>query len=255
MPDLPFDFKPSFLFRLFTDGVNRLSISPDDLIFCGKNQKKSKVPFAELTHLPATYSWLFFHTLEFKTSQGLFKLRGLSKTQALSAKKQIDTFWYLSRLGQVQTWLKEIREELHKPYYLRSSQWLVLQQRIETDKAWLPALPPAGLLEANIEQLFFDVSEILTSPIKFLKASREQHINQQLQRYGSLFDTVESSPLTDKQRLACIVDDNNNLVLAGAGTGKTSTVSSANPTALWMRAVSSHLPSLLLCTARLRKPR
>lgn len=224
MPDLPFDFKPSFLFRLFTDGVNRLSISPDDLNFCGKNKKKSKVPFAELTHLPAAHSWLFFHTLEFNTSQGLFKLRGLSKKQALSAKKQIDTFWYLSRLGQVQTWLKEIREELHKPYYLRSSQWLVLQQRIETDKAWLPALPPAGLLEANIEQLFFDVSEILTNPLKFLKASREQHINQQLQRYGSLFDTVESSPLTDKQRLACIVDDNNNLVLAGAGTGKTSTV-------------------------------
>ena len=29
---------------------------------------------------------------------------------------------------------------------------------------------------------------------------------------------------TDKQRLACVIDDDNNLVLAGAGTGKTSTV-------------------------------
>ena len=101
---------------------------------------------------------------------------------------------------------------------------MALQQRIEADKTWLPALPPAGLLETNIDQIFFDVSEIQTNPIKFLKASRERHINQQLQCYSELFNTIESMPLTDKQRIACVVDDDNNLVLAGAGTGKTSTV-------------------------------
>lgn len=218
-----FDFKPSFLFRLFTRRLSRLSITPYDLLFCGKNQQKSKVSFSEVIHLP-THSWLFFHSLEFKTSKGVFKLRGLSKTQALAAKKQIDTYWYLSRVGQVQTWLDEVKEKLHQSHYLRSSQWLVLQQRMEADTAWLPALPPAGLLEANIDQIFSHAHELLSQPIKFLNESRARHVTQQLQCYRDLFDTIESMPLTDKQRLACVVDDDNNLVLAGAGTGKTSTV-------------------------------
>ncbi|MBN0238145.1 UvrD-helicase domain-containing protein, partial [Pseudomonas aeruginosa] len=33
-----------------------------------------------------------------------------------------------------------------------------------------------------------------------------------------------SQPLTERQRVACVVDEDNNLVLAGAGTGKTSTM-------------------------------
>ena len=156
-----FDFKPSFLSRIFTHGVTRLSVTPDELLFCGKSLKKSKVPFSDVIHLPMTHSWLFFHSLEFKTSQGVFKLQGLSKTQALAAKRQIDTFWYLSRVGQVQTWLDEVKEILHQPHYLRSSQWLVLQQSIEADKTWLPALPPAGLLEANDDQIFSHAHELL----------------------------------------------------------------------------------------------
>jgi DNA helicase-4 len=43
-----------------------------------------------------------------------------------------------------------------------------------------------------------------------------------LKEYAKLFDEIESKPLTDAQRLACVVDDDNNLVLAGAGSGKTS---------------------------------
>lgn len=81
--------KTSFLFRLFTHGVSGLLVTPDELVFCGKNKQKSNVPFTEVAHLPTTHSWLFFHSLEFKTSKGLFKLRGLSKTQALVAKNKL----------------------------------------------------------------------------------------------------------------------------------------------------------------------
>ena len=116
-----------------------------------------------------------------------------------AAKKQIDTYWYLSRVGQVQIWLDEVKEKLHQSHYLRSSQWLVLQQRMEADTAWLPALPPAGLLDTNIDQIFSHAHELLSQPIKLLKASRERHVTQQLQCYRDLFDTIESMPLTDKQ--------------------------------------------------------
>ena len=51
-----------------------------------------------------------------------------------------------------------------------------------------------------------------------------QHVGQQLEHFAELFDTIESSPLTRAQREACVVNEDNNLVLAGAGTGKTSTM-------------------------------
>ena len=45
-----------------------------------------------------------------------------------------------------------------------------------------------------------------------------------LSKYERFFDTIEKLPLTDKQRIACVTDDDHNLVIAGAGTGKTATL-------------------------------
>lgn len=52
--------------------------------------------------------------------------------------------------------------------------------------------------------------------------ANERFIAQELEGHARLFDTVESKPLTAAQRRACVVNDDHNLVLAGAGTGKTS---------------------------------
>lgn len=46
----------------------------------------------------------------------------------------------------------------------------------------------------------------------------------ELKRFEQLFETVGKQPLTDEQRRACIRNDNRNLILAGAGTGKTTTL-------------------------------
>jgi DNA helicase-4 len=43
-------------------------------------------------------------------------------------------------------------------------------------------------------------------------------------RYKTFFDTVEKEAITEKQRIACVTNDDHNLVIAGAGTGKTATL-------------------------------
>ncbi|MCG9626914.1 UvrD-helicase domain-containing protein [Vibrio mediterranei] len=51
---------------------------------------------------------------------------------------------------------------------------------------------------------------------------RSEYVERALNTFDSFFTKVESNPLTAKQRVACITDNDNNLLLAGAGTGKTS---------------------------------
>lgn len=60
------------------------------------------------------------------------------------------------------------------------------------------------------------------------KSMRVEHNNQYMKRCieqnKDFFDVIEKQPLTLRQREAVVIDDHRNLVLAGAGTGKTSTL-------------------------------
>ena len=57
-----------------------------------------------------------------------------------------------------------------------------------------------------------------------LKARNGTYIAAELERQQQLFDTIESRPLTEEQRRAAIVLEDRNLVVAAAGSGKSSTV-------------------------------
>jgi DNA helicase-4 len=61
-----------------------------------------------------------------------------------------------------------------------------------------------------------------------LETTREtrnrKYVSDQLQECSSYFDTILDKPLDEQQRIAIVTDDDNNMVLAGAGCGKTTTI-------------------------------
>ena len=63
---------------------------------------------------------------------------------------------------------------------------------------------------------------LLTQGYAYIDKGNKAYVRQQLTTFQLFFDQVESHPLTSKQRKACVIDEQHNLVLAGAGTGKTS---------------------------------
>jgi DNA helicase-4 len=80
--------------------------------------------------------------------------------------------------------------------------------------------------------------------------ANELFMKSEFDRYSEFFDTIESSALTAAQRRACIAMERSNLVLAGAGTGKTSTMIGR---AGYLIASSQAVPHQILMLAYGRK--
>lgn len=69
-----------------------------------------------------------------------------------------------------------------------------------------------------------DVRNFIQSNFNYRSTLFWLHQKHELKRHKDFFDTVESKPLTDLQRRSVILNERRNLVVAGAGTGKTSVI-------------------------------
>lgn len=81
-----------------------------------------------------------------------------------------------------------------------------------------------SLLTSDESQWLQALTPFMTTGHQHFDAINRQFIEQELSRFKSFFDKVELQPLTESQRKACVTNEQFNLVLAGAGTGKTSTM-------------------------------
>lgn len=52
----------------------------------------------------------------------------------------------------------------------------------------------------------------------------KEFIKQELKKYSSFFDNIENRKLDIQQRTAIVTDEDNNIIIAGAGSGKTTTI-------------------------------
>ncbi|AWH86330.1 hypothetical protein HYN59_14975 [Flavobacterium album] len=76
-------------------------------------------------------------------------------------------------------------------------------------------------LENDITEFIGRYDEIST----LRKNYNDEFVKRETETYRYLFDSLEEYPLSDDQIEAVIRDEDNNLVIAGAGTGKTTTIS------------------------------
>jgi DNA helicase-4 len=118
------------------------------------------------------------------------------------------------------------------------------------------ALDAALLSKLNLEAIGPDViarvslvREFANDPQTFRTAGIAAFVPAELERWSDFFDTIESQPLTPEQRLAVVVDEDATLVLAGAGSGKTSVITAK---AAFLVKAGIRLPEeiLLLAFAR-----
>ena len=68
------------------------------------------------------------------------------------------------------------------------------------------------------------IHNVVAGDRSVLHKRNSAYVAEELRRQKQFFDTIESQPLTEEQRRAAIVLEDRNLVIAAAGSGKSSTV-------------------------------
>ncbi len=182
-----------------------------------------RVPW-EAFSSPVVRKGLFFTRLEFTANNQKESISWLSKSTSKALRESL-----FSRLLEMQSAsatavLQRIHNLVKKAGYLRSSHAAAIAQFAESQRHRL-ILPPKDIeFPENLVHPYKRLRQWAESDPALIEHARDNFLRDELERFRGLFDSVESNPLTAKQREACVIDEDNNLVLAGAGTGKTSTM-------------------------------
>jgi len=164
----------------------------------------------------------------------------LSGLKFINAKKLYSQlFLYKANYNSVLERLKILDQEpAVEIFYLwleerRKGNYWVSQYDIECATAKIEALNLNEILKLSnvnltdnhtINKMFLSIKDFSSDPNKFRILSNERFLSLELKRFKNYFDSVESEPLTISQRQAIITHEDNTLVIAGAGSGKTSVI-------------------------------
>jgi len=90
----------------------------------------------------------------------------------------------------------------------------------------LPLLKEYKRIRANVsdEKKLESLLAAFEKGLSIIRDRNEDFIEKELEKYRIFFDKLEAHPLIESQRRAIVTDERYNLVVAGAGTGKTSTI-------------------------------
>ena len=165
------------------------------------------------------------------TAPGARPLRGLSTSAVREFRAAIEGIVAEHDAGaaneRIAAWWAAVRRELADAWSAR--RWVAEQSLENWDAlrtaAWHPLSQPAT--EALLRIVDAEVWDAVQSPKRVRELAAAQNaalVEVELRDHRGFFNSVEKSPLTDEQAEAVVCFDNRVLLVASAGSGKTSTI-------------------------------
>lgn len=204
-------------------GAKRTEFVDDDgqtFVHVG-NRRPELILVENLLHKLRLKKSPFSSTLFIPTNNGFVKVRWLAHGDALAAFRWLKSKGFSHIFSDIDAAAKSITKILSNGYLRTSDYELVKSYALGAQKKF-GAIPDADYLPHDHLRQFSLIGKIAVWQKNDLEAYRERYLERTIEQFKLYFDRIESNPLTPKQREACVIDEDNNLVLAGAGTGKTS---------------------------------
>ena len=163
--------------------------------------------------------------------RGAATVSGLSRTDALALTDAVETArseWWRRSLAPQIGMLCSVHDRLttfaNPPKYVDAIALRDLARDAQAAAGGFSTRWPASLSDAQEFRMLGDILELLAAPEEARAKANKAFIENELARSRVLFDQIEALPLTEEQRKAVVVDERRNLVVAAAGSGKTSVI-------------------------------
>ena len=190
------------------------------------------VHFKNLQTAPSVRKGLLGSSLTVKTSNSqLQTLKGARFKEALAFAEVVKTAWVAYNFDQLEAERTSIDvvlkalADLADPTRYPAACYLspVLEQAKRLDEDLLSRLPMDAVSEEVGSQIM-RIQSFVRSAGNMRDVAIQRFEKLQMSSWEGFFDNFESNPLTPTQRTSIIADEDATLVLAGAGSGKTSVI-------------------------------
>lgn len=175
-----------------------------------KSQTLQLEKWSDVTSPPSLFHGWLLHTVRISLASNRSALLCfLGMKAARSAWLELSQGWYRPRIEATANVLSKFDSHIQNARYCRTSKWKSLTNNLQAWSEGLPSMPAEGVLADTQIEVLLSARALSKAPDAYLKRSREDYVAKALSENIDLFETVESMPLTAKQREACVIDDDN----------------------------------------------
>ena len=242
----------SFIFALLHPGDAKAAKVNGDILELRYRFGSKEIPVRNIHTAEIATGW-FWSGIQIRSLSQVIAISGLSPAAAKTFNNTLERArvnWWLRTLTANIEPLRSVHNRLEQitdpSRYITYSTFTNLERDARDVVDKFPSQWPDSLSGNKEIRMLKTTRVFLTDPKGRRAKANDIFVVDELNRSKELFDKIESRPLTDEQRRAVVVDEDRNLVVAAAGSGKTSVIVAK---AGWLIRKQYRRPSELLLLA------